>query len=217
MLDQWPSTKREILLALKRNDQMTVNELSDRIGVTHMAIRKHLDGLLGSRLIEVETVRQRKGRPLCVYRLTPKGHDLFPRGHKNLLKDMLEHVRSQYGEGELDRFFRKRFQRLKQRYGRRMTGKALSQRMKELADIREKEGYFCRWKAKGNATFTLVEHHCPLSDVARECPQICQYEQKLLEQLLDAEVEREDHIASGGSQCRYHIRAHTSRKGKDET
>ncbi|WP_254612829.1 ArsR family transcriptional regulator [Brevibacillus sp. HB1.1] len=59
--------RREILVLLKKRRSVSVQELSKHLGITKVAVRKHLDVLHRERYIESRIVRQRTGRPAYVY------------------------------------------------------------------------------------------------------------------------------------------------------
>ena len=49
-----------------------------------------------------------------------------------------------------------------------------------------------------------MEHHCPLSDLARQHPEVCDYELELFKRVLgEPNLRRVCHIGSGGHACVY--------------
>ena len=54
--------------------------------------------------------------------------------------------------------------------------------------------------------FVIRQHNCAICKVARRFPQACQKELEMFRNLLDADVERERHMAAGDSLCSYLIR-----------
>jgi DeoR family transcriptional regulator, suf operon transcriptional repressor len=53
---------------------------------------------------------------------------------------------------------------------------------------------------------TLTEHNCAIPAVAQRFPEICAAEARFLAEVLEAEVDRREHILSGCSACEYHVR-----------
>lgn len=81
--------RREILVLLKKRRMVNVQELSKHLGITKVAVRKHLDVLHRERYIESQIVRQRTGRPAYVYHLTNTAEQLFPRHYSDLAIEMV--------------------------------------------------------------------------------------------------------------------------------
>ena len=53
----------------------------------------------------------------------------------------------------------------------------------------------------------IIEHHCPIYEIARRFPQACHYEQELFTRTLRADVQRDEHKIAGDTRCRYVIEA----------
>jgi predicted ArsR family transcriptional regulator len=53
----------------------------------------------------------------------------------------------------------------------------------------------------------LVEHNCPMQQVAERFPELCEAEARFLAEVLEAEVTRSTHIASGCGSCEYVVNA----------
>ena len=51
----------------------------------------------------------------------------------------------------------------------------------------------------------LVEHNCPIQQVAVRFPEVCEAEAQFLAAVLGAQVTRETHIASGCGTCEYTV------------
>jgi predicted ArsR family transcriptional regulator len=54
--------------------------------------------------------------------------------------------------------------------------------------------------------YVLMEHNCPISQIANRYNHACDCELKLFESLLDADVERTECLAQQGRKCVYVIR-----------
>ena len=59
-------TRRQVLTTLKKSDGLTADQLSVLLGITSMAVRKHLSALERDGLIESTVVRRPVGRPRAV-------------------------------------------------------------------------------------------------------------------------------------------------------
>ncbi len=78
------STKREILLILKREGQIDLQTLAQHLGISKMAVHKHAQELEERGLIERIPVRGTAGRPRLALRLAPSATSLFPRAYAGI-------------------------------------------------------------------------------------------------------------------------------------
>ena len=76
MANEETSTRRTIITILRTEGPMTAGDLAERIGITEMAIRRHIATLERDNLIYPTTLRQPMGRPAKVYQLTEEADDL---------------------------------------------------------------------------------------------------------------------------------------------
>src|SRR5204863_9718322 len=82
----------QILALLKRTGSATVEEAAGALSVASMTARQHLVGLERDGLVETEKVRRATGRPHYLYKLTPKGDEMFPRRYEVLARLLLDEV-----------------------------------------------------------------------------------------------------------------------------
>src|SRR5919202_5015884 len=83
------STRLGLLRQLKCSGPQTAAALAAALGVSAVAVRKHLDALAAEGAVAVEGVRQPVGRPAYRYRLTEAAEAYFPQGHHPLLLGVL--------------------------------------------------------------------------------------------------------------------------------
>lgn len=200
------STRHTILLLLKTKGQMNAGELAKELQITEMAVRRHLSTLERDLLIRPTVVRQAMGRPTHMFGLTEHAEHLFPQNYKVLALDLLDQLKADPDTAELvDHMFTGRKHKLLEKYASRMEGKALGQKVEELAAIQNEGGYMVQLEAQGDA-FILHEYNCPISQVASQYQQACHCELALFEELLGAQVERTECLAKGGGKCSYLIK-----------
>ncbi len=190
---------------LKTSGPLHVSEMAKRLGVTEMAVRRHLQTLERDALIESTLVRQPMGRPLHVYRLTERADDLFPKNYHVLALDLLLELSDDEGEERIDRLFEKRRDKLASKYAAAMKAKPLEEKVAALAEIQNANGYMVEWQRGEAGEYVLEEYNCPISQVARQFNQACRCERELFERLLEAEVEQKECMAKGGGKCVYVI------------
>lgn len=87
------TTRERILFMLKQQGTLTAREMTADLGLTGMAIRRHLTALEQDGWIEVREARATAGRPSSVYQLTVRGDSFFQNPirplHWNFLKNCL--------------------------------------------------------------------------------------------------------------------------------
>jgi predicted ArsR family transcriptional regulator len=201
------SGQRRVLQALKRSAGATAQDIARELGITAVAVRKHLVALEAEGLVRQEARSGGRGRPALVYHVSEKGEATFPQGYHDLVVDLLHDLNDLGGQVQLDHLFHRRNERLAHTYQIRLAGKSLPEAVQELARARDAEGYMASVESSDHG-FVLSEHNCPIIAVAERFPTACQCERELFERLLNAPVKREATLAEGGSACRYHIQDH---------
>ncbi|MDQ0897161.1 metalloregulator ArsR/SmtB family transcription factor [Paenibacillus sp. V4I7] len=199
------STRKVILSMLKTQGPLSVHDISKQLGITEMAVRRHIHSLEKDDLLETKLVRQAMGRPSNVYTLAPQADELFPKKYMQLTLDLLDELLEGEGQEKIERLFEGRQAKLEARYQPRMSEKSLEERVAELALIQNENGYMVDWSQLGEDTYMFSEHNCPITQVANTFTQACQCELALFRNLLDANVERTECLAKGASKCVYMI------------
>src|SRR5690606_23963581 len=81
------STRRKVLSTLKKSDGLTADQLAALLGITAMAVRKHLAALEQENLVETTVERRPVGRPAHVYRLSAAADEFFPKHYDVVITD----------------------------------------------------------------------------------------------------------------------------------
>jgi predicted ArsR family transcriptional regulator len=204
--NQDTSTRRKILTMLKLRGKLSVADIAKELEITEMAIRRHINTLERDGLIAPQLVRQAMGRPANLYGLTELSDDLFPKKYHHLTLELLGELEEVDGSERVDKLFQGRQARLYDKYSRRMEGKSLEEKVDELADIQNTNGYMVHWDRDDDGNYVLQEHNCPIFQVANQYQQACQCELALFRSLLQTEVQRTECLAKGGEKCVYVIR-----------
>jgi predicted ArsR family transcriptional regulator len=213
------STRRAVLELLKRNGPQTVAQLHELLGLSRVAVRRHLEALEGEGLVRQTTRAPSRGRPAHRYALNEAGDELFPRNYQQLANQLLDAVRAELGPAAVERLFAHRQQSLAQQYAERTAGRSLPELASELAAIQDENGYMAKWEPAGQDRYLVREHNCAISRVAGANPTACSHELALFRQLAgpDVEVDRISHIQSGDLECAYVLRpAETPAEGREE-
>jgi predicted ArsR family transcriptional regulator len=202
-------TRLRILKSLKMAGPLTAPVLAERLGVTAVAVRQHLDALLADGLLKFEDEKKGVGRPKRVWALSEDGHAQFPDNHSGLVQGLLNGLRELYGEEGVERLIEHRQETARTAYGEALASAgSLSERLSILADLRSREGYMARVE-KAGADYLLIENHCSICAAATACSGFCRSEMALFQDLLgkDVSLTREEHLLSGGRRCVYRVKA----------
>jgi predicted ArsR family transcriptional regulator len=201
------TTRDKILELLKVNGEMTVGTLGEELNVSGVNIRGHLsrlerDGLV---IMRVEKGLER-GRPSHIYKLTDKGHQLFPSIQNHLATDVLRQVKKLFGLQGVRSIFEGRAGEFLSQLQEKFKGRALEvTKVSELAELLRNLGYVVDVEAVGNNEYMLTIKHCPISQIATDFPEVCAAELKMQRDALDAKVSLKRTIPRGGQSCFYRI------------
>jgi len=211
------STRSQLIQMLKTEGSCSTGDMARAMGITEMAIRRHIQAMERDGLIQSSLVRQPMGRPCYRYSLTEQADNLFPKKYSQLTLDLFEELEQEPGGARLiDRMFEGRRDKLESRFRDRMDDRTLEERVAALSEIQNDGGYMTHWEADRDQpeAYQLHEYNCPIAQVANQYRQACQCELQLFERLLGAEVERTECLADGGKRCTYAIRGSKAAPGR---
>lgn len=196
-------THEAILLHLKRQGEMTVAGLCAALGITSMAVRRHLAGLQNDGLVESRMEKQSRGRPIYKYRLAEKADSLFPSGFATLASDILDTVFDAGGHKGVMKLLSKRNERLLKKLLPRMENKDLAGKVEEVSRIFSEGGYMTEWEKVGEDSYIIFQRHCAVHDLANQYRQLCVLEPQLIEKLVGVPVVRQQYMLRNDPVCGY--------------
>lgn len=194
----------EVLIALKRSQPLTARDLAERLGVSPNAIRHHLKELEAEHLVAYGREQRGVGAPTFAFRLSALGEALFPKRYEQALTSMLERVTETQGRSATVAMLEGEFAQLTRRVEAVIEDAPPAGRLAAVARALSEAGYMAEWDER-EGRFRLAEHNCALRAVAERFPEICAAEEKFLQRVLVASVERRQHIVSGCNTCEYAI------------
>jgi len=182
--------KRKILYFLKVMKQAGLEDLSKVMKISRMAVHKHLSDLQDRGLVESMEIRKGVGRPVMQYSLTSSGKTAFPKSYGEIATHALNYLEKKMGKDAVESVLRERQKDLFEKYSVRMKDMEFNERVKELARIRDEEGYIAESKKdRKSNSHTLLEYNCPIIMIAEKHWEACSIETELFEHVLDAKVE----------------------------
>ncbi|MDQ1428810.1 MAG: hypothetical protein QOK39_2286 [Acidimicrobiaceae bacterium] len=200
------TTRRAILLTIKKRGEARAEELASILGITPSAVRQHLAAMLGEGLVAIREQRGGSGRPKHVYSVTSRAEGLFPKTYGELTCELLEYAGAE-DPGTVDRLFERRRLRRVADAQVRLAGKDFDERVVELGRILDDDGYLADTARDDAGGWRIVEHNCAILEVAYRYGQACSSEIGFLREVMpDAEIDRVSHMASGEHHCAYRVR-----------
>lgn len=208
MATKTTSTREQIIGLLKRKKEMTVSSIACKLDITEMAVRRHLNTLERDDVVHTTLQRQAMGRPTNMYRLSPCGQEMFPRTYDKLAIDILKMIQEKDGMMKVKEIVEGRKEMMRTKHEKRMFMKSFENRIYELEKIQNENGYMVEVERLGDGTYIFKEYNCPVAEVAREFPIICEAELELFKELLETEnVECSSCMSTGQDpHCYYNIK-----------
>lgn len=234
------NTADNVLYLLKTRGPQTAQKLADLLDLTSMGARRQLESAQEKGLVGFDDVADKVGRPSRRWHLTEAGHGRFPDRHADLTLQMIQQVRTLFGEQGMEKLIAAREVESEAVYMAALAVEsaavqgagedkaasavagtdaaaatagaandaALASRVRALARARDAEGYMAETEVQSDGSLLLVENHCPICAAATSCQGFCRSELQVFQRVLgeDCQVERAEHLLSGGRRCVYLIR-----------
>lgn len=201
------STADRLLHMLKTRGPQQAADAGLALEMTAEAARQQFTKLAASGLVEAFSQSKGVGRPSQFWTLTQAGHERFPDTHSQLTVQLLDTVRETFGEQAIDQLINLREQKSRELYVRELkSAPDLKSRIARLAELRTSEGYMAEYEVFDDGSFLFIENHCPICAAATACQGFCRAELMMLEQVLQARVERVEHILQQARRCAYKVR-----------
>jgi predicted ArsR family transcriptional regulator len=202
-------TRESVARMLLEHGPVTAAQVADLLGLSVAAVRRHLDALHADGQASYRSAPRRgprgRGRPAKVFLLTAAGRAQFEHTYDDLAVAALHFLSERDGEQAVRSFAERRVAELVERH--RATVAAAPDplaRAELLAIALSAEGYAASAEHVG-AGAQLCQHHCPVSHVAEEFPQLCEAETAAFAELLGVHVQRLATIARGDAVCTTHV------------
>ncbi|HUI04729.1 MAG TPA: ArsR family transcriptional regulator [Acidimicrobiales bacterium] len=200
-----PTTRRAILMALKRNGTMHANDLARHLGVTVAAVRQQLARLGEDGLVTHRRDPDGRGRPSHSYELTPAADGLFPKRYGDLTTELLGYLGGP-DSAEVGGLFERRRRRRLADARERLRERPLEDRVAELTRILDEDGYLADVERLDDGGWRITEHNCAILSVATGFRQACSSELAFIRDALPgARVERVAHLMDGAHVCAYEV------------
>lgn len=205
--DNPENTHQAVLFHLKRQKEMTVADLCEALGITSMAVRRHLSGLQADGLVDARLTKVSRGRPTYRYKLTEEAEKLFPSAINNFAVELLDAVYEAKGSSGVAELLELRDEAVARRLLPLLEGLGIEERVAAVVKIFSENGYMTEFKRTEDGGFFIYQQHCAVHNLAIKYPAICGLEGQLLEKLLGVKAERTKYLMDGDQVCGYLVQA----------
>ena len=206
-------TRRAIVRLLLESGSITAGEIGDQLGLSAAGVRRHLDALIeGGDAESVAAAAWQqvgRGRPAKRYRLTPAGRAKLGHSYDDLAAAAMRQLREIGGEDAIQTFARQRIDSILA--GVRAADSAdeadIEAAAERIAGALTKAGYVATTTRVGGPIHgvQICQHHCPVSHVAEEFPELCETERQAMAEVLGTHVQRLATIVNGDCACTTHV------------
>ena len=207
--DGFNEPKKKLLYYLKVMQQADLEELANAMKISRMGVHKHLVTLQQRGLVKSIELRGKVGRPRMIYQLTSQSKTVFPRSYSGIATHALNFIERNMGKKGIEKVLRERQSDLFDQYYKRLRNLTFDKQVKELARIRDEEGYIAESKKESKSRegkHILLEYNCPIIHIAEKHWEACATETELFEKLLGASIKTTHRIAKGDSICKFMIK-----------
>jgi predicted ArsR family transcriptional regulator len=201
--------QQQLLTMLLRDKAgLTVEDLSQGLGITANAVRQHLTALERDGLVAKGETQSSGGRPEQLYELTSAGNELFPRHYSWFAELLLDSLRAEKGNDAL----RERLESMGRAVARQVEARVegledMSERIRVLAAIMHELGYESGPVDSPNEKYPAIEAtNCVFHSLAQRFPEVCHFDLAMMSKLVGREVIHDECMVRGGHVCRFKFR-----------
>lgn len=194
---------------LVESGSITAAEIGQRLGISAAGVRRHLDALIeaGDAQANAAAAWQQagRGRPAKRYRLTAAGRAKLEHTYDDLASAALRQLREIGGEEAVQTFARRRIDAILA--GVKQGPDGVESTAERVADAMTRAGYAATTTRVGGPMqgIQICQHHCPVSHVAEEFPELCEAEKEAMSEVLGTHVQQLATIANGDCACTTHV------------
>lgn len=206
-------TRSAIIRLLLESGPITASGIGERLGLSAAGVRRHLDALIDAGDAQANAAaawqQEGRGRPAKRYRLTAAGRAKLEHTYDDLASAAMRQLREIGGDAAVHTFAKRRIDAILAGV-EPVAGSAdadVEAAADRIADALTQAGYATtttpvRGPIQG---VQICQHHCPVSHVAEEFPELCEAEQEAMAELLGTHVQRLATIVNGDFACTTHV------------
>jgi len=184
----------------------TATDIATTLGLTGAAVRKQLDLLLETGLVESSErapygpaaldSKRGRGRPSRVFMLTGAGRARFGEHQESLGLSAVKYLNNTVGSGAVTEFASSIAKDFVSRHNEISKLATIEERAVALIDALNEDGFAATETPGLYGSTQICQHNCPMGDVAIEFPALCEEETKAFSELTGVHVTRLATIAN---------------------
>ncbi len=212
-------TRHAVVRLLMESGSITAGEIGARLGLSAAGVRRHLDALIEMGDAEAHAAASwqqvGRGRPAKRFQLTEAGRGKLGHRYDDLAVAAIRQLHVIGGEDAVADFARQRIDIILNNVAAASADGDLEATAERIAGALSEAGYAATTaRVEGGVPgVQILQHHCPIANVAKEFPELCQAEQEAMAAVLGTHVQRLATIADGGYVFTSHVPL-TNRAGK---
>lgn len=206
-------TRSSIIQLLLESGPVTATKIGEKLGLSAAGVRRHLDALIDAGDVQANAAaswqQSGRGRPAKRYLLTASGRAKLDHTYDDLAAAAMRQLREIGGDDAVRTFARRRIDSI-------LTGVEAAPTTEDddvevaadrIAGALTKAGYATSTERVGGPLhgIQICQHHCPVSHVAAEFPELCEAERDAMAELLGTHVQRLATIVNGDCACTTHV------------
>jgi predicted ArsR family transcriptional regulator len=202
-------TRGAIVQLLLEDGPITAGEIGERLGISAAGVRRHLDALLDAGEAQSSAAaawqHSGRGRPAKRYRLTAAGRAKLGHTYDDLAVAAMRQLREIGGDDAVRTFARRRIDTILSGVTDGPDG--VESTADRVAAALTNAGYATTTTPVSGPIhgIQLCQHHCPVSHVAEEFPELCETEREAFAEILGTHVQRLATIVNGDCACTTHV------------
>lgn len=201
-------TRQRILQLLLEHNPASATLIAETLGLSAAGVRRHIDILVDEGLAETapapSTGPRGRGRPAKSYRLTDRGRARFGHAYDHLATAALTALREAGGEKAVTAFAKQRIDDIL--HGITPVGDDAETQdvVRAVVQAFRRAGYAATIN-ENTGGVQICQHHCPISHVASDFPELCAAEHEAVSKLLGQHTQPLATIADGNGICTTNI------------
>lgn len=203
------ANQRKILDFLLEHQQgVTLEELASHLEITKTAVKDHLMKIENLGYLSFTDSKGFVGRPRRRYLLSQEGHDAFPKQYSWLSNVLLELLAQDLGKEGVAQLMKNLADKVAKSMESKFKNiKSTVELLNKVTMALNELGYRAALKQSDLRKGAIIEAtNCVYHLVAKEHPELCGFDIRLIENASGMNVKLESCIARGGSVCRFCLR-----------
>ena len=199
-------SRNKILVIIRQNNGVSVDDLSRELGLAQATVRRHLDILERDDLVSHTEIRRPADRPRFSFFLTEHGHESVPKDYGRLLGELVSEIRNTPVGGIDGRSGQDVIVDSLTRIGqKRATEYAQGRQLVDAVRAAFEAGGYDPIFEKSDAGMKIRIRNCPYRQIAAKDDIICTVDRSLIQVLFGDNVEHQKEMSEGSNECSYEI------------